>query len=472
MFFFPTRKKTAPFAGIPGPRPKLLFGNAHCFIGTPPWQMKPPWLVCEQFAREFGDLTLIWLLGRPTLILNRPDLVECVLVTRTDQYYKEDPVSALQPLTPRNALFLSNGDQWRQLREHHPCNVPAASGWIEQQVPILAQQLAERTERLAEQSRSAPLDMMPHLQRVSFDMFALAIFGQLLGDQAYRDFCFMGRTGARRMQMPIQFAPPVDPRFYSARRRWNRALSEAMERVTSQPEADRRDLLGFYPRGDSPLSDEALRTLLGNLFYGGVFSVTSCIVSTLRLLDEHREIGERLDAELQTQLMAGRAVSRDMLEACPLLEHVVRESLRVQPPVPIFMRSVAPNGPAELDGHTLPAGTSIAILPWLLHRSPAQWEEPDQFLPERWAGGVAEQHPLGSGWFFPFGRGPRMCVGMDFAMAHIKLSVAMLRSQAAWEIDGHRDWRQTFFFGVMVPAGLRMRLTVRPNASKPASVVS
>ena len=100
---------------------------------------------------------------------------------------------------------------------------------------------------------------------------------------------------------------------------------------------------------------------------------------------------------------------------------------------------------------------------WLLQRSAPHWDRPLEFLPDRWGGGVAEANPLGSDYFFPEGRGPRICLGAEYSIFYMKLVLATLLRR--WDIECGKgqsyDAGQDFFFGVRMPYGLRARLRRR-----------
>src|SRR5580704_437872 len=91
------------FQGVPGPVPSFPLGTALDFLGS-----RWPWEVCADYARQYGGLSLAWFLGKPTLVLNDPELIEEVLVTNWKDYYKNDPVAALKPVITEKSLFISN----------------------------------------------------------------------------------------------------------------------------------------------------------------------------------------------------------------------------------------------------------------------------------------------------------------------------------------------------------------------------
>src|SRR6202035_1480301 len=106
-------------AGIPGPTPKFPFGTMLDFVG------KQPWDVCTDYAKRYGGLTLIWLVGKPALVLNDPALIGEVLDTNSQAYYKGPPGKALAPVITPDCLFIANGEQWSFMRQHHAIDLMA-----------------------------------------------------------------------------------------------------------------------------------------------------------------------------------------------------------------------------------------------------------------------------------------------------------------------------------------------------------
>jgi cytochrome P450 len=157
---------------------------------------------------------------------------------------------------------------------------------------------------------------------------------------------------------------------------------------------------------------------------------------------------EELDAVLH-----GDAPSVEQLASLPLLERVVKESLRILPPVPLNHRITAVE--TELGGYTIPRGTEVISSIYHTHRMPELYERPSHFLPERW-----EQLEPGPYGYNPFSAGPRMCIGAAFALMEIKIVLAILLQRFRFElVAGTRIDR--FFSITMSPSP---RLTMRVHA--------
>jgi len=420
--------------------------------------------VCAELGAQYGPLFAIWIFNRPFVVLQDGALVLEVLDRRRDAFYKADPVPAFLPLTPGGCLFLANGREWQDLRADHPYRLVDEDTFLAEQVSGVQELVRRRTADWIAATVSRPLDLTRSVQRLTFDAFAQCLWGQSLADATYRDYNMMGDVGARRVAFPpLAALPPLWPPFYAARKRWGQTFATLIERARTDDATGRRDLLHQTLRKNERLSLDAYRVELATMFYGGVYSVTSAVVSTLYCLAGDPEFARRVREELDTALHDPNAVDRAALENCRLLDAALRESLRLLPPVPVFLRNVNQQQPVTLGGYTLPPDTPLLISTWPLHRSAAHWPDATAYRPQRWLDGAREARPLGSDHFFPFGRGPRTCIGQSFGWLAMKLLLATLLTEAEVEVAGR--YRQTFYFGVMLPRGLQARLVSREKTS-------
>jgi cytochrome P450 len=166
------------------------------------------------------------------------------------------------------------------------------------------------------------------------------------------------------------------------------------------------------------MSDAELVGQTNILFVAGHETTTNSLTWTFFLLDQHPEVYGALLEELEGELK-GAAPTIEQLERLPLLDRVVKESLRLLPPVPVSFRMST--GPFEMGGHSFPAETQLHYSPYITHRLPDLYPEPERFLPDRWL--QADPPVYG---YIPFSNGPRRCIGATMALLEIKLMLAML----------------------------------------------
>ena len=169
------------------------------------------------------------------------------------------------------------------------------------------------------------------------------------------------------------------------------------------------------------MSAKEVRDQVVTIFMAGHETTALALTWTWYLLSQHPAAEARLHAELQSAL-GGRIPRHEDIAALPYTRMVIEESMRLYPPAHTVSRE--PIADDEVLGHRIPAGANVLISPWLLHRKPAIWKEPERFDPERFLPErSAARHRFA---YIPFGAGPRICIGMAFAMAEAVLILATI----------------------------------------------
>lgn len=434
----------APFAEIPGPTPHFPLGNMLQFAGG-----KKPWEVCSDLGEQYGGVCCVWFLGTPALVLNDPEWIGEVLENKWREFYKDAPCAALAPVITSKSLFISNPPNWSKAREENPLAVIPFAEWFPPQLDAIRQSIRRSLQAWIESGDL--IDLYTEMQRLSFRAFAQAFWGNELDDSFFDWFQTLARTGNRRMERPVQFAPPLSPFFYSARRQWYGRFEAIVAEARNRRDDSRSDLLSVFLRSGREMSDADLAEALATNFFGGVFSCSSTINTTLYLLAKHPTERKTFIDQLRTALGGEDSFDASALDHCKPLDHNMREAMRYYPAVPIYFRNVSKGRSVELCGRSIPANTLLMISNWRIHKHADFWGDPEVFRPSRWDNGFAEAHPIGSGHFFPFGRGPRMCIGADFAVQYIKLALATILLETDVELDPDQAYEQGFFFGVMMP---------------------
>jgi cytochrome P450 len=208
-------------------------------------------------------------------------------------------------------------------------------------------------------------------------------------------------------------------------------IAERRDRVRRAPEAPHGDdLLGLLL--DSDLTDAEVRDELVTMVIAGHETVASSLTWTLYLLARHPQAQARLHAELD-DVLAGREPGWDDLARLPWTRAVVDEALRLYPPAWVVTRRAEADD--VVDDVALPAGTLVIISPWLLHRRPDVFADPGRFDPARFVGDGARSLPRGA--YLPFGAGPRLCIGRDFALVEsVLMLAALVRDRAVLPVPG------------------------------------
>ncbi len=222
-------------------------------------------------------------------------------------------------------------------------------------------------------------------------------------------------------------------------------------------------LIAARDEDGSALDEDDLIGHAGVIFAAGHETSTNALAWTLLLLSQHTSIARDLEDELDA-VLRGAAPTVEDLAKLPLLDAVVKESMRVLPPVPMHPRIVAED--SELAGHRLPAGSELFLSIFHMHHDPAVFSEPDLFRPRRWETIKPSVYE-----YNPFSAGPRMCIGASFATMEIKIVLATLLQKFRLEMpeDAKVDPRVAI---TMAPqGGLTMKVLRRSDAVRAAGGV-
>ncbi len=439
-------RRARHFAGMAGPTPIFPFGNLLEFWGAKPWD------VCAAYEKTYGGVTLFWIGTRPVLVLNDPELIREVLITKCDDYYKDNPAKAFRPVL-RTTEFNENGSPWQRLRQSEPMCIEGFDQWLLTQVGTVQSVVERDLERLTRAAGTT--DLLPVMERMVYDCYNGCVVGRDLDDAAYRAFYITSNMATKRMQLPNWLLfPPLSPRFWMARRRHFGTFEAIVRDARQNLDSDANDLLHIYLRRGPEVSDMQVAMFLGNIHAGGVFSAGTALVNTLYLLSRHPDIASEVSTQAREVLPYGRDLNAKALEQCPLVELVLRESMRCYPPVPMFFRNVLTTKATQLGKYHLPPNTVVNIVIQGIHRSARYWKDPDRFDPSRWENAAM---PLDSDYFLPFGRGPRFCVGATLAMFCMKVMLTTLLARTRVEIDPAIRYRQFFHCGVAEPKGIQGR---------------
>jgi cytochrome P450 len=201
------------------------------------------------------------------------------------------------------------------------------------------------------------------------------------------------------------------------------------------------------------MSAQQLRDEVMTLLFAGHETTALALTWTWYLLARHPEVAERLWRDIAT-VLAGRVPTVADLPYLPYIRMVVEEAMRLYPPA--WMIARAARADDVIGGYPIPAGTTVFLSPYLTHRHPAVWPEPERFDPERFASDRVVSRPPGA--YFPFAAGPRACLGAPLAMLEAQLIVAQVI--------------QAYDVGLVAgpPVVPQPRLTLRPKHDVPMVV--
>jgi cytochrome P450 len=366
-----------------------------------------------------------------------PEYVEQVLVDDFEQFRKPKQMADLSVLS--DGLLLTNGEQWRAQR------TLLQPMFFRERVEAYADTMGEYAARAADEwVEQGEVDV-----KEAMSAYTLRVLGKtLLGveTESHQDAVRAGAEAIKdrsaenpvTVQIPEWVPTPSNRRF---RRRVDRfeAAVEDLVAERRREDGDRDDLLSLlldaeYEDGSSPDEDEIRSQLMTFLFAG---HETSALALTWAVYELGRKPGvaERLHEEVDSVLDGDHATLGDLSDL-DYTEQVIRETLRRYPPASAIFREAKAD--ATVGGYRIPEGTFVTVPQFVVHRDPRWWDDPDAFDPSRWAGIEDPPGDRPEYSYFPFGGGPRHCIGMRFALLELKLALATFVSKFAVTHD-HDD---------------------------------
>jgi cytochrome P450 len=409
----------APPKSPPGPPQRWLFGNLKEFgrdrLG-----------VLSRWASEYGDVVWARFGPRYLVFVHHPDLVEEVLVSQNRKFIKHYRLRDATR-TLGQGLLVSEGEFWRGQRKL------AQPAFHREQIAAYGQLMVDLTERmLGNWSDGQVRDAQDDMMRLTLEIVAKALFdAEVGGDSAQVSAAmetlmraFVVRT-ARLISAPHWIPTPMNIRVEHAIRRLERILLAIIAERRKSGE-DRGDLLSMLLSAQDEesgrrMSDSQLRDEMMTLFMAGHETTANTLAWTWFLLAQHPEAEARLHAELE-HVLDGRSPTVADLPRLSYTGSVINETLRIYPTVWMLGREAIE--PVELGGYKIPVGTTIFMPQWVIHRDGRWFDEPATFCPERWLGGLMQRiHRYA---YFPFGGGPRICIGNNFALMEAALVLATI----------------------------------------------
>jgi cytochrome P450 len=409
------------------PRPKglPLVGNALQY-------KRDPFAFMLRCAREYGPVSYTRLSGRPHFLLSEPGDVEHVLVTNHRNYSK-GAVQAREGSLFGNGLLLSEGDFWRSQRR---IIQPA---FHRRRVDQYAGIMTAATERMLAGWRDGTTRDIHHdMMKLTLEIVVRVLFGADIHDRAHRlaqAFAVVGEhfqvVYDRTFFVPEWIPIPGNLRYRKALD----SLDGEVDRIIQKRRADDTggdDLLGLLleMRDDEgrPMSDQQLRDEVMGLFLAGHETTAHTLGFACHLIGRHPDQEAKLLAEL-SNCLGGRLPTVDDLPRLPFTEQVTKEALRLYPAVYSMLREALQDD--ELGGYHVPAGTTVVLPQWVIHRDGRFYQQPEVFAPERWTKEFERGLPRCA--YFPFGAGPRVCIGSSFALTELRLILPTILQR--WHLE-------------------------------------
>jgi cytochrome P450 len=383
----------------------------------------------QRLQRTYGNMATIYFGKNPAVLLFRPEYVRYVLVEHPRDFSNRGVLrNNNEDGFASEGLLTIDGEKHRQQRR------AVQPAFHKKQVEGYACIINQYTQELLKTWYPGDrLDISRAMQELTLRIVSKCLFSIDLSSQlGPLSDAFDGVIGSSTSMaedlLNIRIDNPITG--YGKRMAATRQLDMLIYTLIAQRRDDDRDyndvlsMLMSAQSGEEPdtkLTEKQIHDHILTFLAAGHETTAITLVWTLYLLAQYPQVRIKLQDEIRSML-AGREPTIDELARIPYLDWVLDESMRLYPPAWMQMRFVAKE--SEIDGVKLPVGTLLILSQWVMHRLPEIWQNAAVFNPERWDP-ENEQH-IPPGAYFPFGGGPRTCIGMPLAQLEAKIILASL----------------------------------------------
>lgn len=419
---------TSTLPSPPGTRGLPLLGETLEFLRS------PAEFADKRLARH-GKVYQSHLLGKPTIFLIGAEANHWIFAGE-GRYLENEWSPAIRKLLGANSLSLISGEEHKQRRKLLAPHFRRTSmaGAVAPMVAIARAHI----DRWAADATRGPVAIVPRMRALVFEIAAVYLLGDTadLGvgmEEFSRDFDTW--VGGLFVAVPLALPRTRFGRAMAARRR----LFGVLERLVACRDREQRDdasvlstLLRVRDEHGLPLPRSTIVDEIQLLLFAGHDTTVTSTSNIMYHLAQHPEVQARARAEQDA--LTTREYTLESLRAMPWLDAVIKESMRLIPPIGGAFRVLTQD--AEFAGFHLAKGHRVAIGPRAAHREAEHWPEPERFDPDRFLREADDRPPFA---WIPFGGGPRVCLGQHFAMLEMQVVLAMLLREFTWTLTPGQD---------------------------------
>ena len=439
----------------PGPRGEPLLGNGRRYS-------RDPFSFMTDVADAYGDVIRLDLGPRETYMLTNPRDIERVLVSDWAAFGKPNLDDAVDDLLG-DGLLMSEGDRWRQQRDL------ANPAFHARRIAGLDDAIVSHTnDALADWEDGEQIDVQLELARLTVRIIVTAMFGTDIDEETVQTVQEnLEPLGQRFEPNPMRavipnWAPTRENReFHDAVATLESVIDDLVarrrgtEETAPDPAGDAvdspmpMDLLSILLRAQKAgrQTEQDLRDELMTMLLAGHDTTALALTYSFYLLSQHPDAKARFQAEVDA--LDGDPTAEDV-RGLEFTDRVLSEAMRLYPPVYTLFRESKVD--TRIAGYRIPEGSLIMLPQWVVHRSDRWYDDPLAFDPDRWAPERARERPRFAA--FPFGAGPRHCIGKQFSLLEAKIILATVGRTFDFEYEGPE-------------LDLRGSLTMHPNHPMP-----
>lgn len=413
----------------PGPHGLPWFGSLFPAL-------RDPISLFLQGRERYGDVVHFRFGPYDYYTVNDPDVVKHVLVDNAKAYTKSRNYLGLKVVLG-DGLLTSEGDKWRKQRK---LSQPAFHrDRLEGFARTMAQSTRDMLGRWTREGSTAVFDIHHEMMRLTFRIVGLTLFSSDVDGDAKEVGAAMevamhwANDYAESLVRVPPFVPtPANLRFKRAMKTIDDVVYRLIrERRQAADKGD--DLLGMLMEATddgTAMNDQQLRDEVITMVLAGHETTANLLSWTFRLLSQHPDIERRVREEA-VRVLGDREPGLEDVKPLDYTRRVLDEALRLYPPAWMFERQAVEDD--VLGGYPIAKGSIVGFCPYVLHRHPGHWENPEGFDPDRFLPERSQKRPRYA--YLPFGGGPRTCIGNHFAMMEAQIILAMVLREHRIELD-------------------------------------
>ena len=394
----------------------------------------------------YGDLAPIQIGSQHIFVVVHPEHVRYISITNRQNYDKLHSYDNVRKYLLGDGLVSSTGELWkRQRRLMSPFFTPRG---VEQYYPIIAADAEAFARRWqARSDNDQPVEMINEMMLITASIILRSMFStesdeQLLSIKGAVETMiqFVALRQMSPAHLPLWLPISSNTRYRQARDLVHTYINHVVAQRRALPVAQWPDdllsklMLARDEETGAAISDLLLRDESITIFFAGHETTARTMAFLWYVLSQHPEVEARLHAELDA-IGGDRMPTIDDLKQLGYTLQVIKETLRLYPPAPMYVRDAV--AADVIDGIPIPAGSRMMLFPYATHRHPAFWEDPEKFDPDRWLPErEAQRHPLA---YHPFASGQRICIGNNFSLFESHMLTALLARRFVPQlVPGHR----------------------------------
>ncbi|MBC7921858.1 MAG: cytochrome P450 [Ferruginibacter sp.] len=426
--------QTATIRRIPKIKGNLLFGNTFDLV-------KDPLRFMVDAMGRNERITQIRLVNRNCYLIFRAEDIKHVLQENNRNYTKSDAYKAIQ-LFLGNGLLNSEGDFWRRQRKL------AQPAFHRQRLALLTEPMNRATlamlRRWEQPDRTQPLNISEETMKLTLEIVSESLFSadvrkhlDHVSDSLTTIIEYAYDSIHSYVHLPLSIPTPRNRKYKKSVERIERLIYEIIAGRQNAKAGDHLDLLGMLMEAQDEETGERmnprqLRDEVTTIFMAGHETTANALAWAFYLLAKHPAVARQVRQEVSEVLGTEGLPTYENVRNLSYTTRVIQETLRLYPPAWVIGRKTI--AADQIGGYAIPAQAPILMSPYAVHRHPEYWPNPDAFDPDNFLPEREKQRPTYA--YFPFGGGPRLCIGNNFALMEMQVILALTVRQFDFQPTG------------------------------------